>query len=209
LILVTPNGERTMNTYLGTSVDLGAAEVDMDAVTAAKFLYLEGYLWDSDSARAVMQSAIEAVRGGGGRAAFTLSDGFCVDRHRDTFRPLAEGGVDVLFANEDEIKSLYEVDGLQAAIDAQRGKVGVAVITRSAKGAVILSGHDTIEVPAEAVDKVVDTTGAGDLFAAGFLAGLEQGRGLADCGRMGAVAAAEVISHYGARPQADLKALVG
>ncbi|MEO0499667.1 MAG: adenosine kinase [Pseudomonadota bacterium] len=208
LILVTPDGERTMNTYLGTSVDLGEAEVDYDAVSAAKLLYLEGYLWDSDTARPAMERAVQAVRGAGGRAAFTLSDGFCVDRHRDSFRELAAGGVDILFANADELTSLYETQDLAAALDAQRGKVDLAIVTRSAEGAVILAGDETIEIAAEPVDHVVDTTGAGDLFAAGVLAGLEAGRPLAECGRMGAVAAAEIISHYGARPEADLKALI-
>ncbi|MGB3722561.1 MAG: adenosine kinase [Pacificimonas sp.] len=207
LILVTPDGERTMNTYLGTSVDLGEADVDFEAVAAAKILYLEGYLWDSESARPAMERARDVLREAGGRVAFTLSDGFCVDRHRAGFRELAGGGVDILFANEDELKSLYETDDFDAAVAAQRGKVQIAAITRGDQGAVVLFGDDTISVPAEPVAKVVDTTGAGDLFAAGFLAGLEQRRDLKDCARLGAVAAAEVISHYGARPETDLKTL--
>ncbi len=207
LILVTPDGERTMNTYLGTSVDLSEADVDYEAVAAARILYLEGYLWDSESARPAMERARDVVRQAGGRTAFTLSDGFCVDRHRDSFRELARGGVDILFANEDELKSLYETDDFDEAVAAQRGGAQIAAITRSAEGAVILFGDETITVPAEPVAKVVDTTGAGDLFAAGFLAGLEQRRDLTDCARLGAVAAAEIISHYGARPEADLKVL--
>ncbi|MBV7255819.1 adenosine kinase [Pacificimonas sp. WHA3] len=207
LILVTPDGERTMHTFLGTSVDLGEADVDFEAAAAADLLYLEGYLWDSDSARPAMERARDLSRAAGKRTAFTLSDGFCVDRHRDSFRELAGGGVDIIFANEDELKSLYETDDFAAALDAQRGKVQIAAITRSDKGSVILAGDETIEVPAKAVASVVDTTGAGDLFASGFLAGLQQDRSLTDCARLGAMAAAEVISHYGARPEADLKAL--
>jgi|TARA_R100000501_G_scaffold16352_1_gene29706 sugar/nucleoside kinase (ribokinase family) len=207
LISVTPDAERTMSTFLGTSVDLSEADVDYDAVGAAPITYLEGYLWDSDSARAAMMRARDVARDGGGRVAFTLSDLFCVDRHRQDFQQLAAGGVDILFANEEELKGLYQTNDFQAAIAQQRGRIDIAVVTRSAKGAVVLSGEDTIEIPAADPGKIVDTTGAGDLFAAGFLAGLQRQLGLGDCARLGAVAAAEIISHYGARPEADLKTL--
>ena len=207
LILVTPDAERTMSTFLGASANLDEDDVAYDAVAAAPITYLEGYLWDSESARAAMQRARDTARQGGGRVAFTLSDLFCVERHRDDFRALASGGVDIVFANEQELKALWETDSLDEALSAQQGKCDIAVITRSEKGAVVLHGGKAIEVPAERVEKVVDTTGAGDLFAAGFLAGLQEGRDLGACARLGAVAAAEVISHYGARPLADLKAL--
>lgn len=207
LILVTPDAERTMNTFLGASSDLGETDVDYDAVGRAGIAYLEGYLWDCDAAKAAMTKARDVVRQAGGRAAFTLSDAFCVERHRADFRDLAAGGVDVLFANEAELKSLYETGDFAAALDAQNGKCEIAIVTRSEKGAVVLHGGEAIEVPAVHVAEIVDTTGAGDLFAAGFLAGLTEGREMADCARLGAVAAAEIISHVGARPEADLKQL--
>lgn len=207
LILVTPDAQRTMNTFLGASQDLTEADVDYDLVARAQITYLEGYLWDPASPRAAMAKALKVAHDNGRKVAFTLSDSFCVDRHGDDFRTLAGGAVDILFANEAEIIALWGVGDFDAAVRAQRGKLGIAVITRSEKGAVVLAGDDTISVPAEPATQVIDTTGAGDLFAAGFLAGLSQGRPLDECATLGAVAAAEVISHYGARPEADLKAL--
>ena len=207
LILVTPDAERTMNTFLGTSAELDSGDVDYEAVKSASVTYLEGYLWDSPAARTAMETARDTARAAGQRVSFTLSDLFCVDRHRADFQALAGGGVDILFANEQELIGLYQTDSFEAAVAEQRGKCALAAITRSEKGAVILAGDEVIEVPARAVDAVVDTTGAGDLFAAGFLAGLQQGRSPADCALMGTVAAGEVISHFGARPQADLKRL--
>jgi sugar/nucleoside kinase (ribokinase family) len=207
LILVTPDAQRTMNTFLGASQDLTEADVDYDLVAAAKITYLEGYLWDPARPRAAMAKALEVARANGNRVAFTLSDAFCVDRHRGDFRDLADGRVDVLFANEVEIKSLFETDDFDAAIRAIQGKLPIAVVTRGEAGALVVTPEATIAVPAEPVAKVVDTTGAGDLFAAGFLAGLAQGRDLQACAQLGAIAAAEVISHYGARPEADLKQL--
>ncbi|MEE4348854.1 MAG: adenosine kinase [Pacificimonas sp.] len=207
LICVTPDAERTMSTFLGTSADLAEADVDYDAVAAAPITYLEGYLWDSDSARAAMVKARDTARGAGQRVSFTLSDMFCVDRHRADFRALASGGVDILFANEAELMGLHEAGDFGAAIAAQKGGCDLAVVTRGAKGAVVLSGDKVIEVPAQMTGRLVDTTGAGDLFAAGFLAGLQQGRSLHDSAVLGTVAAGEVISHFGARPQADLKTL--
>lgn len=207
LILVTPDAQRTMNTFLGASQDLTRADVDYDLVAKAKITYLEGYLWDPVLPREAMATALEVARANHNRVAFTLSDAFCVDRHRADFRDLADGRVDILFANEVEIKSLYETDDFDAAIRAIQGRLPIAVVTRSAAGALVVTSDEVIAVPAEPVAKVVDTTGAGDLFAAGFLAGLAQGRPLRTCAQLGAIAAAEVISHYGARPEADLKKL--
>ncbi len=207
LILVTPDAQRTMNTYLGASQDLTEEDVDYSLVANADITYLEGYLWDPPAPRAAMAKALTVAREAKRRVAFTLSDAFCVERHRDDFLMLADGKVDVLFANEVEIKSLYQTDDFDAAVRAIQGKLPIAVVTRSEKGALVVTQDETIAVPAEPVSHVVDTTGAGDLFAAGFLHGLSQGRALADCARLGAIAAAEVISHYGARPEADLKQL--
>ena len=207
LILVTPDAQRTMNTFLGASQDLTRADVDYELVKAAGITYLEGYLWDPPLPREAMVVALEVARANHRKVAFTLSDAFCVERHRADFRDLADGRVDILFANETEICSLFEVADFDTAARAIAGKLPIAVITRGEKGAVVLAGGETIEVPAEPVAKIVDTTGAGDLFAAGFLHGLAQGRDLKVCAQFGAIAAAEVISHYGARPEADLKAL--
>lgn len=207
LILVTPDGQRTMNTYLGASQILEEADVDYEAVKAAQITYLEGYLWDPPAPRAAMNKALEVARAAGRKIAFTLSDGFCVARHREDFEMLSHK-VDILFANEAEIMALTQVDHFDAAVAAIGGRLPVAVITRSEKGAVVISGQAVHEVPAQSGVHVVDSTGAGDLFAAGFLAGFTQGRDLPDCARMGVVAASEVISHYGARPETDLRALM-
>jgi sugar/nucleoside kinase (ribokinase family) len=207
LILVTPDAQRTMNTFLGASQDLTEADVDYGLVAQAGITYLEGYLWDPPAPRAAMARALGVARDNGRKVAFTLSDAFCVERHRDDFLMLANGKVDVLFANEVEIKSLFRTDDFDTAIRAIQGRLPIAVVTRSEKGALVVTPDGTVAVPAAPVDRIVDTTGAGDLFAAGFLAGLARGRSHADCARLGAVAAAEVISHYGARPEADLKAL--
>ena len=207
LIMVTPDAQRTMNTFLGASQDLTEADVDYALVAQAGITYLEGYLWDPAAPRAAMARALKVARENGRKVAFTLSDAFCVERHRDDFLMLANGQVDVLFANEVEIKSLFQTDDFDTAIRAIQGKLPIAVVTRSEKGALVVTPDNLVAVPAAPVEKIVDTTGAGDLFAAGFLAGLSKGRDLADCARLGAIAAAEVISHYGARPEADLKAL--
>ena len=205
LILVTPDGERTMSTYLGASQQLTAAEIDADLIASAAILYLEGYLWDPLRPRAAMRHAIAAARTAGRRVAFTLSDTFCVERHRDDFAALLDGGlIDILFANEAEAMSLTGAGDLEATLRALEGSAPIVVVTRSAQGAIVLAGPVRHAVPAAPVAHVVDSTGAGDLFAAGFLTGLARGDTLPACARLGALAAAEVISHYGARPEADL-----
>jgi len=209
LILVTPDAQRTMNTFLGASQFLPATALDLDLIRSAAILYLEGYLWDPEQPRAAMRAAIDAARGAGRKVAFTLSDSFCIERHRGDFLALIDDGqLDILFANEAEILSLNETDDFEAAVTATAAKVPLLVVTRSEKGALAVSGGERVQVPAEPIAEVIDTTGAGDLFAAGFLAGQAQGRSLKDSLTMGAIAAAEVISHYGARPEADLKQLV-
>jgi sugar/nucleoside kinase (ribokinase family) len=209
LIFVTPDGQRTMNTFLGASQFLPAEAIDEAAIRAAAVLYLEGYLWDPEEPRAAMRRAIAAARGAGRKVAFTLSDAFVIARHGDDFRALIEAGeIDILFANEHELAALTGHDDFEAGVAALAPKLPVLVVTRSEKGAVAIAAGERAEVGAEPVDRVVDTTGAGDLFAAGFLFGHVRGRPLGDCLQLGAICAAEVISHYGARPEADLAALV-
>lgn len=209
LIFVTPDGQRTMNTFLGASQFLPPAAIDRAMIERAAILYLEGYLWDPEEPRAAMRNAIGIARNAGRKVAFTLSDNFVIDRHGEDFRALiANGDIDILFANEGEIKTLTGIGDFDAAVAATAPKVPLLVVTRSEKGAIAIRNGERAEVPAEPVEHVVDTTGAGDLFAAGFLWGQAQGRSLADSLTMGAVCAAEVISHFGPRPEADLKALV-
>ena len=209
LILVTHDGQRTMNTFLGASQYLPPHAIDARQIESAAILYLEGYLWDPEQPRAAMEKAIGIARTAGRKVALTLSDPFCVDRHRDGFVGLIDrGAIDILFCNEVEIKSLAQVDDLESAVAAFAGRVPLLVVTRSEDGALAIRGGERADVPAEPVTEVLDTTGAGDQFAAGFLAGQAQGRSLRDSLRMGAIAAAEVISHYGPRPERDLKALV-
>jgi len=208
LILVTPDAQRTMATFLGASTELGPEDIDESLVRDAKITYLEGYLWDAPPAKEAFVLAAKAAHAAGKRVALSLSDPFCVERHRESFRDLLEGHVDLLFANEAEIKSLYQVDTFDEALQLVRGHCEVAALTRSEKGSVILSGEEVHVVDAEPVGKVVDTTGAGDLYAAGFLYGFTQGHDLYDCGRMGAICAGEVISHVGARPETPLKELL-
>lgn len=209
LIFVTPDGQRTMNTFLGASQFLPPAVLDEAAIAAAKILYLEGYLWDPEEPRAAMRRAIAAAKGAGRKVAFTLSDAFVIERHGADFRAMIEtGDVDILFANHVELAALTGHDDFEAALAELAPKVPVLVVTRGEHGAVAIQEGNRAEVAAEPIARVVDTTGAGDLFAAGFLHGHVSGRSLADCLTMGAIAAAEVISHYGARPEADLKELV-
>ena len=210
LILVTPDGQRTMNTFLGAAQMLGPDAVDPAHVADARILYLEGYLWDPADPRAAMYKAMDAARDAGTQVAFTLSDSFVVHRHRaDLLRLLDERRIDILFANEAEILQLAATDDLEAALTAISPQVATLVVTRSEQGAVALRGGERAGVPAEPIGDLVDTTGAGDLFAAGFLAGEARGLGLEASLRLGAICAAEVIQHYGARPETSLKALAG
>ena len=206
MILVTPEGQRTMHTYLGACVAFGESDVDEALAADAAILYLEGYLFDPPAAQAAFRRAAATAHRAGRQVALSLSDPFCVDRHRAALRDLVRLEVDILFANEAELASLYETNALTDAIERARGEVGLAAITRSEAGSIIVRGGETVELSAEPTT-VIDTTGAGDAYAAGFLAGLAQGRPLALCGRLGGIAAAEIISHYGARPESDLMAL--
>ncbi len=209
LIFVTPDGQRTMNTFLGASQYLPARALDKVMIERAAVLYLEGYLWDPEEPRAAMREAIAIAKNAGRKVAFTLSDNFVISRHGDDFRALLNAGdIDILFANEGEICTLMDTEDFEAAVAAAAPLAQTLVVTRSEKGAIAIQNGVRAEVAAEPVDKVVDTTGAGDLFAAGFLAGQAEGRSLADSLIMGSVCAAEIISHYGPRPEADLKALV-
>lgn len=209
LIFVTPDAQRTMNTFLGASQFLPPEVLNTEAVQAASVLYLEGYLWDPEEPRAAMRRAIEAARAAGRQVAFTLSEVFVIDRHGDDFRALINDGlIDILFANHLELAALTGEDEIEAGIAALKGKVPTLVVTRSSEGAVAIRNGERAEVPAEPIDEVVDTTGAGDLFAAGFLYGHVKGEPLETCLRRGAIAACEIISHYGARTEVDLKALM-
>lgn len=204
LVLVTPDGERTMNTFLGASTELGPEDVDEALIGSAAITYLEGYLFDKPEAKAAFTEAVAFACAQDRTVALSLSDAFCVDRHRDDFLKLVRGGVDILFANEKEITALYELNSFEEAMGAVRAEAGIAVLTRSEAGSVVISGNETIEVPADPVDHVVDATGAGDLYAAGFLFGRARQMPLEACARLGSLAAAEVISHIGARPETSL-----
>ena len=209
LIFVSPDGERTMNTFLGASQFLPPAALDDAVIASAGILYLEGYLWDPEEPRSAMRRAIEVARAAGRKVAFTASESFVIDRHGDDFRALiAEGQIDILFVNEPELASLTGEQDFEAGVASLTDKLPVLVATRGSKGAIAVAHGQRAEVAAQPIDKVVDTTGAGDLFAAGFLTGHARGESLERCLRMGAICAAEIISHYGARPEADLKALV-
>lgn len=208
LVLVTPDAQRTMMTYLGACVGLTPADLDEEAIRDAQVTYLEGYLWDPEDAKEAFRQAARIAHENGRSVALSLSDAFCVDRHREEFRGLIDGSVDILFANEDEITSLYQVSSFDEALQAVRGHTKVAALTRSEKGSVVVAGEEVHVVDAEPVAEVVDTTGAGDAYAAGFLAGFTGGQDLARCARMGGIAAAEVISHLGGRAANDLKAVM-
>ena len=207
-ILVTPDGERTMNTYLGAAQELMPADIDAAQVAASALLYLEGYLWDPTNAKEAFVKASTIAHGAGRQVALTLSDSFCVDRYCGEFLDLMRNGtIDLVFANEAELHALYQTSDFETALKQLRSDVKLAVVTRSEKGCVVASKDGVIAVPAFPVERVVDTTGAGDLFAAGFLFGLARGAGHENAGRLGALAAAEVIQHIGARPQVSLKEL--
>jgi sugar/nucleoside kinase (ribokinase family) len=207
LILVTPDAQRTMCTYLGASVQLHPDDLNLDMVAQAKVLYLEGYLWDSDDAKAAFIAAAEVARANGGEVALSLSDAFCVERHRDSFQELVDGHVDILFANEMEITSLYKANSFDEAAEAVRGRCKVAALTRSELGSVILNGSGTHSVAPFKLGPLVDTTGAGDLYAAGFLHAYCQGQPMQACGQLGSLCAGQVVTQLGPRPQADLRAL--
>jgi len=207
-IIVTPDGERTMNTYLGAAQNLFPDDISETAVADAAITYLEGYLWDPPHAKAAFIKAADIAHKNGRKVALTLSDAFCVDRYRDEFRKLMrDKTVDIIFANERELHSLYQTADFDTALTALRGDIALGVVTRSEKGCVVVADGKTESVPAAPIERVVDATGAGDLFAAGFLVGYSRGQALRDAARLGALAAAEVIQHVGARPQTPLKAL--
>lgn len=208
LILVTPDAQRTMCTYLGASVGLEPEDLDLDLVSQARILYLEGYLWDSEPAKRAFLAASEVIRASGGQVALSLSDAFCVDRHRTSFQELVDGHVDVLFANEVEITALYEANSFEAAADQVRGRCRIAALTRSEAGSVVLEGNRTHVIEPFRLGPLVDTTGAGDLYAAGFLHGYAHGEPAERCGRIGSLCAGQVVTQLGPRPQADLRRLV-
>ena len=208
IIVVTPDAQRTMNTYLGVSSLLQPADIHEETVALGSVLYMEGYLYDRPAAKDAFRHAAAIAHANGREVSLTLSDSFCVDRHRDDFRGLVADQVDILFGNEDELLSLYEVDSFDAAVAAVRADCRLAVITMGAAGCVVVNHDEVLRCPAEPVAQVLDTTGAGDLFAAGFLFGHTRQRPLAECARLGAVAAAEVISHVGPRPLVELRTLV-
>lgn len=207
IIVVTPDGHRSMNTYLGASTLLAPSDIDADLIRAGETLFLEGYLFDRDEAKAAFVHAAEIARGAGRKVALTLSDKFCVDRHRESFKHLVAGHVDILFSNEAEILSLYESRDLDGAIDAAKQACPIVIVTRSAAGSLIVTAEHTATVKAAPVKAVVDTTGAGDQYAAGFLFGYARGKTLAECGRLASLAAGEVIAHVGPRPEQNLRAL--
>ena len=209
LIYVTPDAERTMCTFLGASTQLEPEDLDLSMVKQTKVLYLEGYLWDSPAAKRAFIAGAEACRAAGGKVALSLSDGFCVDRHRESFLELVDGHVDVLFANEAEIKSLYESDDFNTALDKVRGCCEVTAITRSSAGSVVLSGDQRWDIGVFSLGDLVDTTGAGDLYAGGFLHAYTQGESLERCGQLGALCAGQIVTQLGARSQVNLKELMG
>ncbi len=209
LIFVTPDGERTMNTFLGAGQFLPAEALDEDLIAQAAILYLEGYLWDPEEPRKAMRRAIEVARKAGRKIAFTASESFVIDRHGDDFRSMIEdGAIDILFVNEGELATLTGEDDFETGVAALAGKVPVLVATKGENGAIAIANGERAEVAAEPIDKVVDTTGAGDQFAAGFLSGFARGAALEVCLKRGAIAAAEVIVHYGPRPEADMQKLM-
>ena len=207
LIVVTPDAQRTMSTYLGAATGLSTADIDDDLLARSQVTYLEGYLWDPPEAIGALRRAMAVAHEAGQRVAFSLSDPFCVERHREEFLELVDREVDVLFANEAEVTSLTRAGSFEEAVEAMAGRCPVAALTRGPLGSVVVEGESVIEVPAAPVEEVVDTTGAGDLYAAGFLYGLTRGKDLQTCASLGGLAAAEVISHIGARPEASLAQL--
>lgn len=209
IIVVTPDAQRTMSTYLGVSSMLGVDDLHEATIADGDVLYMEGYLFDRHDAKAAFKRAADVAHAAGRRVSLTLSDSFCVDRHRDDFRQLVRDRVDILFGNKDELCALYEIGDLDDAMDAVRQECSLVAVTAGAAGSYVVTPDGTVRVAAEPVERVLDTTGAGDLYAAGFLFGITSGESLADCARLGSVAAAEVISHVGPRPLVELRTLVG
>ena len=208
LIFITPDAQRTMQTFLGACVDLGPDDIDEAVVAAADITYLEGYLWDPPAAKEAFIKASRAAATAGRRVSLSLSDPFCVGRHRDSFVDLVDNHVDILFANEEEIISLYQAQDFDSALQRVRDHCAIAALTRGEKGSVIVAGDEVHVIDAEPIDQLVDTTGAGDAYAAGFLFGLTQGHDLARCAHLGGAAAAKIIGHMGARPDTPLKDLL-
>lgn len=208
-IFVTPDGERSMNTYLGACVELGPEDIDADVVAGSKVTYFEGYLWDPPRAKDAIRLAADIAHQNGRQVAITLSDAFCVDRYRDEFLQLMRSKtVDIIFANDAELHALYQTADLSTALSLLKKDVGLAAVTQGENGSIVVAGDDLVDVAAHEIDRLDDTTGAGDLYAAGFLYGLVSGRSMEDCARIGGLAAAEVIQHIGPRPQESLKALL-
>jgi sugar/nucleoside kinase (ribokinase family) len=208
LVLVTDDAQRTMQTFLGAAADLSPTDVDAKVIEQAEITYLEGYLWDPPEAKAAFRRAAEIAHAAGRKVALSLSDSFCVDRHRAEFLELIKEQVDILFGNEDEIVSLFQADNFESAVKSVQEICSIAALTRGAEGSVVVHDGQLTRVPCSPVERVLDTTGAGDLYASGFLFGLTRGQDMAACARLGGIAAAEIISHYGARPEASLKELV-
>ncbi len=208
IVIVSPDGQRTMSTFLGASALLCENDICEEQVAAAGITYLEGYLWDRPEAKDAFRKAAKLAKNNDRKVALTLSDAFCVDRHRDSFLELIRDGIDVLFANEAELLSMYQTDNFRMAVDAVSRDCSLAAITRSERGSAIVEAGKILEIPAARIEQVVDTTGAGDLYAAGFLFGLSRNEPVEECARIGHLAAAEIISHIGARPEVDLKSLI-
>lgn len=208
MVIVSPDAQRTMNTYLGACSKLSRKDIDEDLIRDAKIVYMEGYLWDRPEAKDALTFAVELAHKHKRKVSLSLSDPFCVNRHRDSFLDLIKNGVDILFCNEDEIKALFNTDDPEEAFKKSKELCEIVVITRGADGAIAVCDEQRYEVSAEPIGQVIDTTGAGDLFAAGFLTGFANGRTVQECLQIGALAAAEIISHYGARPEISLKELV-
>lgn len=207
MIAVTPDGERSMNTFLGASTEFDADDVDADLIHASEWLYLEGYLFDKPAAKTAFVKAAEIANSAGRKVAITMSDVFCVERHRDEFRKLVQDHVDLVFANEEELLALYQTENFDSAVDMLKQETEFAAITRSEKGSVVIDANTRMNVPTKPLEKVTDATGAGDAYAGGFFFGLSQGENLETCARLGHLAAAEVISHYGPRPETNLREL--
>lgn len=208
MVIVSPDAQRTMNTYLGACAKLSRKDIDEELIRQTKIVYMEGYLWDRDEAKDALSYAVELAHKHKRKVSLSLSDPFCVNRHRESFLELIKRGVDIVFCNEDEILALFNTADVEEAFEKSKSLCDVVVITRGARGAVAITGDKRYEIPAEPINRVIDTTGAGDLFAAGFLTGYAAERSILECLQMGALAAAEIISHYGARPETSLTELM-